>query len=73
VVAPQVVAFLALTHAVPGLRRVRPEDDPGPAASDQPPWERRQVRVPWLTRPMRFGIALAWISLVVGVLELGSI
>ncbi len=68
--APQVVMFLALTHASPGLARVRGDlaagevPAPGRAAS-------RGVRgFRWLTVPMRGAMALGLLVTVVGLVSL---
>jgi hypothetical protein len=62
--APEVVMFTALTHAVPGLDRVRPPSElPGTAYQWRPSFS-------WITRPLLATIAMAGAALVLGLATL---
>ena len=74
-IAPQVVAFLALTRYGGGLDRAR---DPvlvapasGEEAADQPPRAPPLLRTGfrWVTRPMRVGIVVALVAMAIGLYE----
>ena len=56
--APQVVMFVALTHATYGLDHVRPGGSHAPESPLEP-----GARFRWLTRPMRLGMLLGIIGL----------
>ena len=74
-IAPQVVAFLALTRYGGGLDRAR---DPvlvapasGEEAADRPPRAPPRLRTGfrWVTRPMRVGIVVALVAMAIGLYE----
>ena len=62
--APEVVMFVALTHAAPGLEWVRPPAEPPyPGYVWQPAFR-------WLTRPLLATIAIGGVALVLGLASL---
>jgi hypothetical protein len=63
-IAPEVVMFTALTHAVPGLDWVRPPPEPPNPGYEWRPSFR------WLTRPLLATIAMGGVALVLGLTSL---
>jgi hypothetical protein len=70
--APQVVMFLALTHATPGLALARMEATSEAVTQPAVGWgtTRRVHTFRWLTLPMRVGIALGLLVVVAGLVSL---